>query len=474
MLPYLARALNVDEYGSYGQVLMLSELAILIFSFGLSQILFIQYSDDKNDKKNVFVTNLLVNVILGFIGALSIYVFSGTIGQIFDNNTIIPLLKIYCFQFFFQLITAYLNSTLIQFNKVKQMVIISITINILRIGVLFFAIQYLQSLIYVFIFLLITSMLNCLWSLYYIPKGFFRGAWEKQLAKRQIAIGFPLGLTGLIGTIFKRTDGIMISSMLPTSEYALYRMGAIEVPLLYTLYYSVTTIVMPEVTQLFNKVKIKKLTELKRREISNSMDLIYPTLIFVLIFSQPIIGAYLGEKYEQSANIFLIYNLVLFIRVNDYRDILISGSKTRIILQYVFICFFINLILNFVFIRYFGVIGAVIASLISFYLLAFLLFNRTLKLTRTKTGHFFNLSLMYKIILISLVASCLMYIVYYCFPCLPIILILFIIHSILVYSMLIRYQLLEIEILLSLFSNRPFIQKQIKKVATLLSKSDKI
>jgi len=257
MLPYLARALNVDEYGSYGQVLMLSELAILIFSFGLSQILFIQYSDDKNDKKNVFVTNLLVNVILGFIGALSIYIFSGTIGQLFDNNTIIPLLKIYCFQVFFQLITASLNSTLIEFNKVKQMVIISITINILRIGLLFIAIQYLQSLFYVFIFLLITSMLNCLWSLYHIPKGFFRGAWEKQLAKRQIAIGFPLGLTGLIGTIFKRTDGIMISSMLPTSEYALYRMGAIEVPLLYTLYYSVTTIVMPEVTQLFNKGKIK-------------------------------------------------------------------------------------------------------------------------------------------------------------------------------------------------------------------------
>lgn len=373
MLPYLARSLNQTDYGTYGQVILVGEILLLIFSMGLSQVLFVQYANKDYSQKNTFKTTVALCSGIGLSGVVLIHLGEQWISQVMSNPALVGLLAIYSWQIVLQLLNTALNSTLIYFDKVKDFVRINVLTNLLRMASLFFAIHYLEKLEWIFYLFIAAAAIHTLLSFSRVPKSVMGGSFSSAIAKAQIAIGVPLGLTAVLSTVFKKVDGIMISNLLGTEDYAIYRMGAIEIPLLATLFYSVSTIVLPEVSKLIAHKEYSRVLSLKRKASSNSAVLIYPNLIFVLLFSSPLLGAYLGEAYSASIPVFIIYNLILFIRINDYRDILIASHSTKKIMLAVAASLVVNVILNLTLISLLGNIGAVIASVISFLLLAMML-----------------------------------------------------------------------------------------------------
>ena len=55
-LPYLVRSLSFDDYGTYGQVLMIVTILQGFFTFNLNQIANIYFANEENDPKIVFST----------------------------------------------------------------------------------------------------------------------------------------------------------------------------------------------------------------------------------------------------------------------------------------------------------------------------------------------------------------------------------------------------------------------------------
>ena len=47
-LPYLVRALNVQDYGTYGQALLVSDIARSFFTLGLPSVLYVHLSREKD------------------------------------------------------------------------------------------------------------------------------------------------------------------------------------------------------------------------------------------------------------------------------------------------------------------------------------------------------------------------------------------------------------------------------------------
>ena len=446
MLPYLARALTVEEYGTYGQVLLIASIVNIIFSVGLAKVIFVQFAKEKDRENDVFISNLILSAIMGIIGAFLVFAFSSYLGELFNNESVGYLIKYYIVYVVFIIISASLNSTLIHFEKVKILAIIGVGINLFRIVLLFIAIQYFHSLLIALCSLVVTGFLEMTIKLFYIPKKLFFGRFDKLLSIDQLKIGIPLGITGMLSMIFKYTDGLMVSSLLTPKEYAYFRMGAIDIPLLSTIYVAVMTIVLPEVTKLFAEGKIREISKLKQKAITNSVALIYPTLIFILLFGEAFITLYLGEKYSKSVSIFILYNIILFIRVNDYRDVLIAALKTKTILYYVIISLILNILLNFVLIYYFNLIGAVIASIISFYFLAFILLRKTIKLLDAKYTDFFDFKVISKVFLISLLSALSFYGIYTFINYKLIAILFYFIYIPIVYSFIIYHKLMDLDL----------------------------
>lgn len=400
----MARVLSVDDYGTYGQVLLIVSFALAFLNFGLSEILYVYLSKEELDIKSTLSSNVLSLIILGLIGAFLLFTTSSLFAGFLDNPKLDQLISIYAWTLVFQLPYQSITAWLIYNGKIKSVTLLSIFSNLMKVLLVVIVIQLYKSVELVFYSILLTSVVQFCVAFYLTRENYTKNI-RFNSSFQQIKDGLPLGLTALFGTGILYVDGIMVSNMLGVESYAIYRNGAIEVPFISTIYASIAAIILPEVTKLFGKNKLDDIVRLKRRVITNSMGLIYPILVFLLFNSKGFIVAYLGSKYEASAIVFLIFNLTLLLRVNSYSDVLISANKGNLILKVYLIAFTINILLNFILINEFDRIGAATSTVISIFLVAFFQLYYTIKLLSTDLFKLLNISVGVKVLIISIVVT---------------------------------------------------------------------
>ena len=388
-LPYMSRVLDYYDYGSYGQTLLVISFTGVLFSAGLSKIIFVYLSNNEN-KENILTSNIIAGLILSLIGVLLIFLNAELIAFKMENIKLKPLLLIYCFNLLFFIPNQSFNSFLIYTNRVKTSIIIIVLGNLIKTLLVVLAIQIYKSINLALLGIVISQFLVFCANIFISRKNLSLN-YKKKLIFDQIKKGYPLGLTSIIGTAILYTDAVMISKLSGIKSYSIYRNGAFEVPLISTIYTSVAAIVLPEVSKLFSKKEYYKIATLKKKVIMNSIFIIYPVFVFICFNSIEFITLYLGEKYKMSAYVFFIFNFTLLIRVNDYSDVLISANKTFKILQYYILALIINIILNYILILNLGIKGAAISTVASISLLAFLQLRTTLKIIKTRFTDLINL-----------------------------------------------------------------------------------
>lgn len=409
-LPYMARALSYEEYGSYGQALLVTSIVATFLTLGLPQLLNVYLADDKKDDRLSLSSNLITSILLGLVGSVLTFALSDWFGTVFDNKELPYLIQIFSLSILFSIPFASLNSYFIYTGRVKLSVKLSVLTNVLKIILVVLSIQFFKSLPLALISMVFISVLQLLIALLYAKSGLVYQI-DKKLIKQQIVEGFPLGLTGIVSMVILYTDSTMVSSMLGIKEYAIYRNGAIEVPFISTLYGSIAAIVLPEVAKMWQKGKIDELFQLKKKVIMNTIYLLYPILIFLIFNAQSIITLYLGEKYVDSAVVFAVFNLTLLIRVNYYADVLISAKKNRYILKIYLIVVVFNFIVNYILINLYGSVGAAASTVLSIALLSGLLLTKTLSISKKKLSDLFEIRKILVVLVSTLFIGFIMYFV---------------------------------------------------------------
>tara|TARA_B110001452_G_C15208747_1_gene419285 strand:+ start:235 stop:1692 length:1458 start_codon:yes stop_codon:yes gene_type:complete len=382
-LPYMARALDYSSYGSYGQVILIVSFVGAILTFGLPKILYVYLNEKKRYEKTVLSSNLFAALTLGVAGLFFLLFTGSFFSHWLGNGYIENLIYIYSFSLLFSIPYQSINSYFIFTNRVKTSVVLILFTNLVKVILVVMAIQFYSSVYLALIGILISQLLQFILGVYLIRKSIDFNL-DKDLIFEQVKKGFPLGLTGLLGTAILYTDSLMVSRFNGVESYAIYRNGAIEVPFIATIYGAISTIVLPEITKLYSKREFKEIINLKKKVIMNTMMLTYPVLIFLIFNSSDLIVAYLGSKYEASSIIFLVFNFTLLIRVNDYGDILIAANKGKTMLYFYLIALSVNIVLNYFLIQWIGGVGAAISTVLSVFLLAFLQLNKSLLIIKSK------------------------------------------------------------------------------------------
>lgn len=382
-LPYMARALSYEEYGSYGQTLLVVSAVATLLTLGLPQILNVYLADENREKGSSLSNNLFTTFVLSIIGIIGLYFLSDWFGDIFSNKMLPELIRIYSVSMLFSIPFSSLNSYFIYVGKVKTSVYLSIFPNVIKIILVVISIQVYESLVLSLIAIVFISFIQLAISLFILRDTLiYKFKWVEMT--NQLKDGLPLGLSGIVIMIILYTDSTMISYLLGVKEYSIYRNGAIEVPFISTINGAIAAIILPEVAKLWQKKDLDHLFSLKKKVIMNSIYIIYPVLFFLLFNSSSIIHLYLGDKYIESAVIFSVFNLTLLFRVNDYVDILIAAKRTRFILFSYIITFFVNIIANYVLINQFGSVGAAMSTVFSLCLLALIQLKMTLSISNKK------------------------------------------------------------------------------------------
>ncbi len=462
LVPFLARAMETEDYGTYGQVLLVISLVEIVFSFGLSKLIFTYLNRKDIPQEKVLLNTIVASVLLGFVAILVIAALAIPISGFLNNNSINSYLGIYIFCIPFNLMVQVLISALNHLNLVKSISFLSIIHNLIRVAIILIAVQVFYSLSILFIGLFSLSVIYCFLLWQKIPFSFVKEKIDKSLILNLLKKGFPLSMSGVTTVLLVQTDGIMISNMLSTTDYAIYRMGAIPIPFLFIVYSSFITITLPEVTRLFHSKEHTVLLKLKRKASSMIAAISYPVLIFILIFSKDIVALYLGEKYLASTAVFVIYNFLLFLRINDYRDVLIADGKTKALLWSDLSIFILNIGLNYFLISQFGVNGAALASIVSYYLLSGTLLIISSRVLKTSFLSFFNFKALGLIIVVSSIWGFALFQIYQVFDNIWLMPIMLIAYYLLVYPICFKIKAIEIEHLID-YTDKIRILSPLKK-----------
>lgn len=181
--------------------------------------------------------------------------------------------------------------------------------------------------------------------------------------KEHLYLGFPLVVTSLISGSAQYTDGVIISAVYhDPGMFAWFRYGAKEFPLVLLLANGLSNAMLPEFsTRLRMKESLEKI-RIKSRKL---MHICFPSTMVIMLFARWIYPRMFTPEFQKSADIFLIYSLLVIPRLVFPQTIIVGRKKTHISLIAAILEVGLNIPLSLMMIKMgYNIVGVALATFI--------------------------------------------------------------------------------------------------------------
>jgi O-antigen/teichoic acid export membrane protein len=181
--------------------------------------------------------------------------------------------------------------------------------------------------------------------------------------KEHLYLGLPLVITTLISGSAQYTDGIIVSAVYrDPGMFAWFRYGAKEFPLVLMLANGLSNAMLPEFsTRTMMKESLARI-KVKSR---NLMHLCFPATMIIMLFARWIYPRMFTPEYQKSADIFLIYSLLVIPRLIFPQTVIVGRKKTHITLIGALLEVGLNIPLSLLMIKMgYNIVGVALATFI--------------------------------------------------------------------------------------------------------------
>ncbi|MDD4309170.1 MAG: oligosaccharide flippase family protein [Candidatus Cloacimonetes bacterium] len=359
----LARLILPAELGSYRQLFLIYSTFSTLLLLGIPQSLlyFLPQSKSASEQSQIIKRTLSIVSLLGLVFSLSIYLLRGFIATKFNNPSLESLLIFYAIYPIFIFITQLYSSIMLGLKRpldAARFTLFSITADfILILGVAFFT-RNLQMIVFAVI---ISAMLQWIYARVHLWK--FQAqkvAFDFVGFRKQLAYSIPLGVSSIIGMLSVQLDKFMISGFFSPAQFAIFSIGAMELPLIGILANSVNSILLPHLSSREPQL----MGELYRGAVRKNALIVFPIAAVFFLFAEPMVVFLYGAIYAEAALFFKIYLCILPLRIATYGIVFQAFGKTKVIMANAIFTLLLNAILNYMFIRIWGMKGAAFATVI--------------------------------------------------------------------------------------------------------------
>jgi O-antigen/teichoic acid export membrane protein len=184
-----------------------------------------------------------------------------------------------------------------------------------------------------------------------------------QFIKTWMKNTIPLSLKFFIGGSGNFIDSIIITTFYSSSVFALYRYGAKDFPLTLLLANGLSTALLP----MFGNQLDGALNELKARS-KSLMNWLFPASIALLIVAKPLFIRVFSSDFEESAQIFMIYLLLISSRLLFPQTVAMGLGRNRVLLFISIIELATNVGLSLLWLKPYGLEGIAMATVVAFML----------------------------------------------------------------------------------------------------------
>lgn len=184
-----------------------------------------------------------------------------------------------------------------------------------------------------------------------------------EFMKEHLYLGIPLVITTLISGSAQYTDGVIVSAYFRDPEkFALFRYGAKEFPLVLMLANGLSNAMLPEFST--RERMFESLAKLRAKS-KRLIQFLFPAAILMMIFARWIYPRMFNSEFYRSADVFLIYSLLIIPRLVFPQTIIVGRKKTHITLIAAILELAINIPLSLLMLKWgYGLPGVAFSTLV--------------------------------------------------------------------------------------------------------------
>lgn len=356
--------LGIADIGIYETLLFISGVLSFFWLQGLIQSFLPLYkSRNKLDNKkspDIFNAFLLT---LFFSTAAFIFVlgFKNYIVNYTGNTGITPYLNLFAFYILLSGPASLIEYIYLLRDKPGMIIcygVISFTAQLIFVAL---PVVFGKSLEWSIYGLVIISMIRVIWLFLLIHKySVFQISFS--FIKDHFSLGYPLILGALLSGSAQYIDDFLVSHFFDSANFAIYRYGAKQFPLVVLLANAFSNAMVPvfasgELQSAMKQVKVRS---------ARLMHILFPVTIILLLTSKWLYPVVFNVHFLPSANIFNILLLLIISYMIFPQTILIGLKKTKLILIASTLELILHIILSLVLLHYFEIAGIAVATVCAY------------------------------------------------------------------------------------------------------------
>ena len=143
-----------------------------------------------------------------------------------------------------------------------------------------------------------------------------------------LGYGVPLAVTGLVGMLGYQLDRVIVASAFTPEEFAIYALGAVQVPVALLVRQAVNSVLVPVLSERWVAGDPVGLAGLWRDAMRKTSLVILPMFVFLMITADALVVTLFGNAYAESAGIFRVYLALLPLNVATWGLIPMAVGRT--------------------------------------------------------------------------------------------------------------------------------------------------
>lgn len=348
--------LSVKEFGDWELMLFITSGISFFWISGIIQSLIPLFNNNSTfkhtDRPRLVKSPELFNAFILLTVFSTIFTIlilvAGYLG--FSTNTVehIPYHNLLALYFFFNCPGALIEYIYLLKNKPYHIFYFGIVSFVLILLMVCTPILLGYGLIYSIWGLIIFTILRYLFLIFLLLK-YSRIQFSWSFMKSHLKLGYPIILSALLSGSTQYIDGFLASLTVGAQRFAIFRVGTVELPLVNQLANGLSNAMLVGFATT-EKMKAT-LGELKVKSLK-LMHYLFPLSVVVMIFSKWIFANLLyNDNFSRSADVFMVYQLIIISRLIFPHTILIGLKKTKVLLNISILSIILNITLSLVFIN---------------------------------------------------------------------------------------------------------------------------
>ncbi|MDH4037833.1 MAG: oligosaccharide flippase family protein [Candidatus Krumholzibacteria bacterium] len=383
------RMLSVEDYGYYRQFWLLVETLVpmLVLAFPRSLLYFIPRAESRQEASALVSQTVVALSAMAFLGILVYVVMGAALGEGMGSMVRLFMWPL-CLFTFVKVTTEFMEVLFIAERKVvaqsayhaviwgvQALVVMAVSFYTRDVSIIIWGVTLLALLRFAFVMGYIQTVFR--FTLRHISLSSMR---------EQFSFALPVGLAAITITLLIQTDKFIITRFLGREAFAVYMVGAFQVPLLNIIQASISNVTFPTMVNYEKVGDHAGVLGLWQRSLLKTLVLILPVFVFLEITARPFVTILFTNEYAAATPVFMIY-LLLFLRSGFESTVLQVYKRTRFILVTSAIGLAVNLALGILLFQSIGRLGPPLAAVATMSLLTLVHHWYSARLMQTSIFH---------------------------------------------------------------------------------------